>query len=76
MLDERSRPVQSLAAPELAAWPPSLSGWVLFALQACPKALEAGDFTVRERSAGASSGRNENVVRTGWLSDQVSVHHP
>ena len=38
-------------------------------------ALEAGDFTVRERSAGASSGRNENVVRTGWLWDQVSVHH-
>src|SRR5438094_2538577 len=38
-------------------------------------ALEAGDFTMVECSAGASSGRNENVVRTGWLWAQVSVHH-
>lgn len=38
-------------------------------------ALESGNFALLQHSAGAPSGRNEEVIGPGWLWNQVPVHH-
>jgi hypothetical protein len=38
-------------------------------------ALESGNFALFQRSASVPSSRNEKVIGSGWLWNQVSVHH-